>query len=405
LLDRSDVTAEPLRQDGRMPLVVRPARASLEAEQFLLANRAAIDHLLLQHGAILFRGFAVDTIERFDVVIHALTRQALAYEYRSTPRERLGEAIYTASDYPARHTIPMHCENAYQRDWPTKILFACAHPALTGGQTPLADMIAVSRRLSADCFESFRAKGVCYLRNYQEGMDLSWQNVFQTESRDEVGAICRRMGIDPQRVRESILPLSIGDTLPKAFEEWYFTGFTEDHEEPCETCELCGQEGLRYHFEICNGHTGHTLQVGSHCILQFNVAVFEDGQKLSPKEAKRKLDKLTQQMRLESCVRALERLAQAENTDILRNALDYYRKNKKLTPKQAFVVFWRLRQNQIDHAPSFFNVTLRKQRYLNDLEEMDTSRVHFFWHALSASQKQRAIELGHWPPAARACAL
>jgi len=196
LLDRSDVTAEPLRQDNRMPLVVRPVRTNLEVGQFLLANRAAIDHLLLQHGAILFRDFAVDTVERFDVVIHALTRQALAYEYRSTPREKLGSAIYTASEYPARHTIPMHCENAYQRDWPTKILFACAHPALTGGQTPLADMIAVSRRLSADCFESFRAKGVCYVRNYHEGMDLSWQNVFQTEARDEVGAICRRMGID-----------------------------------------------------------------------------------------------------------------------------------------------------------------------------------------------------------------
>lgn len=25
-----------------------------------------------------------------------------------------------------------------------------------------------------------------------------------------------------QRVRESILPLSVGDTLPKAFDEWHF---------------------------------------------------------------------------------------------------------------------------------------------------------------------------------------
>lgn len=200
------------------------------------------------------------------------------------------------------------------------------------------------------------------------------------------------------RVREAILPLSIGDTLPKAFEEWYFTGATEDHEEPREICELCGQEGLRYHFEICNTYAGHALQVGSHCILQFDVAVFEDGRKLSPKEAKRKLEKLTQRMRLESCIKALERLAQAENSDILRNALDYYRKNKKLTPKQAFVVFWRLRQNRIDHAPSFFNVTLKKQRYMNDLAEMETPRVHFFWQALSTSQRRRATELGHSPP-------
>jgi hypothetical protein len=125
----------------------------------------------------------------------------------------------------------------------------------------------------------------------------------------------------PQRVRDAILPLSVGDTLPKAFGEWYFTGATEDHDEPCETCELCGQEGLRYHFEICNEYTRHTLQVGSHCILQFNVAVFEDGKKLSPREAKKKLDKLTQ-MRLESCIKALERLAHTESSNILRSALD-----------------------------------------------------------------------------------
>ncbi len=202
-----------------------------------------------------------------------------------------------------------------------------------------------------------------------------------------------------QRVRDCILPLSISDTLPQAFEEWHFTGATQDHEEPLETCELCGQEGLRYHFEIANQFTRHTLQVGSHCILQFDVAVYEGARRLSPHEAKKRLEKLTQQMRLESCIGALEKLARAEDTDILRSALDYYRKNKKLTPKQAFVVFWRLRENRIDHAPSFFSVTLKKKRYIQDLEDMETSRVHFFWAALSSSQKRQAIAMGHYPPA------
>jgi hypothetical protein len=201
-----------------------------------------------------------------------------------------------------------------------------------------------------------------------------------------------------QRVREAILPLSIGDTLPKAFEEWYFTGRTEDHGEPSEQCELCGQEGLRYHFEIENKFTNQVLQVGSHCILQFDVAVYEGARRLSITEAKKRLDKLTQQMRLESCIRALEKLARAEESSILDNALSYYRANKKLTPKQAFVVFWRLRRNGIDHAPSFFNITLRKKRYVVDLREMETSRVHFFWKALTPSQRKQAIDLGHLPP-------
>lgn len=80
-----------------------------------------------------------------------------------------------------------------------------------------------------------------------------------------------------QRVRDSILPLSVAGTLPAAFNEWSFTDNTVDHVQPVETCELCGQQDLRYHFEIANHYTDATLWVGSHCILQFDVAVMEKG--------------------------------------------------------------------------------------------------------------------------------
>lgn len=205
----------------------------------------------------------------------------------------------------------------------------------------------------------------------------------------------------PQRVSENILHLSIGDTLPKAFEEWYFTGNVEDHEAPDETCELCGQEGLRYHFQIENKYNQNTLWVGSHCILQFDLAVYEGERRLTPDEAKKTLDKLTEMMRLESCIRALERLAKAETNPILSNALEYYRKNKKLTPKFAFVVFWKLRDHRIDHSPSFFKIDLKKHRYQEDLENMPTARVHMFWKALSANQRTMAIEMGHQAPVER----
>lgn len=98
-----------------------------------------------------------------------------------------------------------------------------------------------------------------------------------------------------QRVRDSILPLSRADSLRAAFSEWSFTGNTVDHKAPIETCELCGQQELRYHFEIANRYTDARLQVGSHCILKFNVAVLENGRRLSLEDAKRHLTKLTQQ--------------------------------------------------------------------------------------------------------------
>ncbi|MDH0612668.1 MULTISPECIES: hypothetical protein [unclassified Agrobacterium] len=208
------------------------------------------------------------------------------------------------------------------------------------------------------------------------------------------------MGGYTQRVRDSILPLSVAGNLPAAFDEWSFTDNTVDHEQPVETCELCGQQDLRYHFEIANHYTDATLWVGSHCILQFDVAVMEKGRRLSPAEAKRHLTKLTQQMQLESCIRTLEQLATKENNPILSGALDYYRKNKKLTPKYAAVVFWKLQAFNIDHHPSFFQIELRRAQHINDLKQMPTARVHRFWTALTTAQRRKAVELGHTSPQA-----
>lgn len=202
----------------------------------------------------------------------------------------------------------------------------------------------------------------------------------------------------PQRVRDSILPRSVADNLPEAFDEWRFTGKTEDYHTPSETCELCEQEDLRYHFEIKNDFTDHILWVGSQCILRFELPVYDNGELLTAKDAKSLLNKLTQQMRLESCVKSLEALAREEESEILKSALAYYKRNKKLTPKLAFVVFWRLKKNKIDHHPSFFSINLKRGKYVSDLRDMPTERVHFFWQALTSAQRKKAISLGHSEP-------
>lgn len=206
------------------------------------------------------------------------------------------------------------------------------------------------------------------------------------------------MGTYTQRVRENILPLSVAGKLPEAFEEWSFADEVVDHEEPTESCELCEQQELRYHFKIQNAITHHTLWVGSHCILKFGLSVFESGNRLSPSAAKKKLERLTQKMRLDSCLRALRKPVQAELTDILAHALEYYEKNKVLTPKFAFVVFWRLQRHRIDYSPTFFKIELRRARHREDLRQMPTDRVHLIWPALSSSQKKNAVTLGHFPP-------
>lgn len=198
----------------------------------------------------------------------------------------------------------------------------------------------------------------------------------------------------------SILPRSIAQTLPRAFREWRFTENTIDHGGPIETCQLCGKEKIRYHFEIGNEQTDENLWVGSHCILKFDVAVMDGGIKLSPEKAKQRLDKLTKRMQYEACLKALFELTEKEPQNaILSGALERYKRDGKLTPKQAAVVFWRVAFHQVENNASFFNVEMKTNQHIEDVRNMESRRLHLFWGALSTSQRKKAISLGHLPPA------
>lgn len=201
-----------------------------------------------------------------------------------------------------------------------------------------------------------------------------------------------------RRVAENLLPRSVAGTVIDALAEWRFSGETVDHGESTAVCGLCDHEELRYHFRIENEHTRRELWVGSQCILKFQVAVYEGSRRLSLADAQRKLAALTEKMRLDSCVKALRRVAAAEQNDILNAALEFYEKWKYLTPKLTFVVFWKLQHHRIDHNPSFFKVNLQRRKYRDDLQAMPTGRVHLFWSALTSSQRALAQRLGHPPP-------
>lgn len=178
-----------------MVLVVEPALAGLNLPQWIGSQGAWIDRMLLARGALLFRGFECRQPERFEAVIAATGRPPFAYTYRSTPRRVVHNAIFSSTEYPADQVIPMHNEMSYTTSWPGRLWFCCLHPSAEGGQTPLADSAAVWRRIPDAVRERFRRHGVCYVRNYGTGLDLPWQEVFQTEERREVETFCRSAGI------------------------------------------------------------------------------------------------------------------------------------------------------------------------------------------------------------------
>jgi len=74
--------------------------------------------------------------------------------------------------------------------------FFCVEPAAEGGETPIADSRKVFQRIGSDIRDRFSQKMVRYVRNYGDALDLPWQDVFQTQKREEVEEFCRQAGIE-----------------------------------------------------------------------------------------------------------------------------------------------------------------------------------------------------------------
>lgn len=155
--------------------------------------RSDIDSALREVGGLLLRGFIVPSVESFREFAAGFGHPLLRYEFASTPRSTVMGGIYTSTEYPAHQHIPLHSEQAYTREWPMKIWFHCVTAASSGGETPIADNRATYKNIPIAIRERF-AEGILYERNYGD-FDVPWQKVFNTESRPDVEAFCRRAGI------------------------------------------------------------------------------------------------------------------------------------------------------------------------------------------------------------------
>jgi alpha-ketoglutarate-dependent taurine dioxygenase len=193
----SDLVAlGPLPGGGPLPLLIQAAADGIDLAAWASGRRGELETRLREHGGLLFRGFGLRTPAELERLVRALCGELLEYTYRSTPRTQVQGEIYTSTEYPADQTIPMHNEMSYARSWPRQIFFACAAAAPAGGETPVADSRRVFSRIPPEVRERFMRLGVCYVRNYGEGIDLPWQDVFQTSDRDSVEAFCRQAGLE-----------------------------------------------------------------------------------------------------------------------------------------------------------------------------------------------------------------
>lgn len=179
------VVPRPLLEGHRL-LLLEPGADGIDLLAWATDNRAWLEDRLVEHGGILFRGFAVPDSTAFRTLARTVTPDLLDYVERAAPRKQVTDKVFTSTEYPADQWIPLHHEMSYSHNWPTKLWFFCEVAPERDGYTPVADDRDVLARMPEAVKAPFLDKGVMYVRNYGVGGDMPWWEVFQTRDRGEV---------------------------------------------------------------------------------------------------------------------------------------------------------------------------------------------------------------------------
>jgi amino acid adenylation domain-containing protein len=188
------VEIEPLSQGETLPLLFRPRVGDVDLLGWADANRGLIKSRLAINGGLLFRGFGLKSVGEFEHFASTLCSELFA-EYGDLPREEMGGKVYGSTPYPSEQTILFHNESSHLHRWPMKIWFYCVKAPQQGGETPLVDCRRIIQLLAPELIERFERRKILYVRNFTDGIDVSWRSFFGTDSKAEVEAYCAKNSI------------------------------------------------------------------------------------------------------------------------------------------------------------------------------------------------------------------
>ncbi|WP_103866070.1 TauD/TfdA family dioxygenase [Aquimarina sp. I32.4] len=160
---------------------------------FLKENYTDIKNKLLMHGAVLFKSFKVDDVDKLEECVSAFPGKPLDYVDGNSPRTKLKGKVYTSTEHPSDTFISLHNELSYSHIWPRHLFFCCQTPALIGGHTVIADSRKILNDLSYTIKTIFQEKGIQYIRNLHGGTGVgpSWQDTFETQNKQDIEAYCQ----------------------------------------------------------------------------------------------------------------------------------------------------------------------------------------------------------------------
>jgi alpha-ketoglutarate-dependent taurine dioxygenase len=179
--------------------VVAEAKKPVDLKEWPIRNRAAVEALLLQHGAILLRNFGIKSTDLPDFLGTLLNKPLLdSYQGGVSPRKKVAKNVFLATLVPAQAGINQHHEMAYANSWPLYISFFCEKAAAHGGATPISNARHIIKELDPKIVQMFRERSILYIRNYREDTPrefcVTWQDAFETKDKAMVEKFLKENG-------------------------------------------------------------------------------------------------------------------------------------------------------------------------------------------------------------------
>lgn len=186
----------------KLPVITEPFDDSNSESlvETATSQREFFREQLLRYGALLLRGFKIESIAEFEQFAHIFSeKETFNYAGGVSPRIALSSGgVYTSTEYPAQFSLSLHNKLSYSDYYPRHLFSRCAVAASTGGATTLGDSPRILRRIDRKIKELSKRKKLCYTRNLQadKGSGCSWQEAFECDDEKTVEEVCLKIGAD-----------------------------------------------------------------------------------------------------------------------------------------------------------------------------------------------------------------
>lgn len=193
---------------GSFPCIVSNHNALSELNDmatWVQHNIEELGHQLSQNGAILFRGFPINSAETFDTFSAAFGYPSFTYQESLSNAVRINftERVFTANEAPKDVEIYLHHEMAQTPVSPDKLFFFCKEAAQSGGATPLCrsdQLFSKLKRIEPALAEQFKSKGLKYTTtmpaedDHDSGQGRSWRSTLSAETVEHAENKLKQLG-------------------------------------------------------------------------------------------------------------------------------------------------------------------------------------------------------------------